>query len=388
MCNIKYISVPLINVLTSQSGNSSLTQLYMNNNKGEYPVYSAKTIGETTVGYIDTYIFDEEGLQLTTNGANAGTLIYREKHKFSLTGDARLYSIKEEYKNVLYIHYLHIELAKVFKTQEFDWRNKATKNKIADISINIPVNKDGIYDIKTQIDIANKYKLINEKKNVLLKDKEKLLKTLIDIDISKYNYTNKEVQELFDLSQPTNGSKFTKGFIKKNSGDISVYGATKIEGEVGYGYVCDNAEIVEIKNGNTIKTKVKYFEDCLTYNIDGSAGYIFYRRGKFSLSEKVRPLIIVDVYKDLLDQEYLKYVIQPIFRANIRGRKGPNGENEFTKISKTIIQELLIPIPIKEDGTFDLYAQKEISKKYKQMEDIKKALCKQIDSVLNIGLEI
>jgi len=80
--------------------------------------------------------------------------------------------------------------------------------------------------------------------------------------------------------------------------------------------------------------------------------------------------------------------MQPIFRKNIRGRKGPNGENEFTKISRTVIQDLLIPIPIKEDGTFDLEIQKEIATKYKKMEVIKKALSKQIDSVLGIELEL
>ncbi len=377
----KYINITINKLLDSHSGNSELTQLYMNKNKGEYPVYSAKTIGETTVGYIKTAAFDDEGLQLTTNGANAGTLIYREKHKFSLNGDARLYTIKDVYKNVLDIHYLHIELKRAFKTQEFDWRNKATKNKIANISISIPVMEDGTYDLAAQVDIANKYSIVETKKNALLDDKKKLLNTSIDIDLSKYHYVNKAVKEVIDLSQSsTNGSKFTLGFIQKHPGSIPVYGAAKFEEKVGYGYVMDNAVIVETLNGKTTKSKVKYFEDCLTYNIDGQGGcgYIFYRKGRFSLSEKVKPLIIFDKYRDCLDPEYLKYVMQPVFLANVRGRK----------ITKAIIEELLIPIPIKEDGNFDLDAQKEIAGKYKQVENIKKALCKQIDSVLKIGLEM
>ncbi len=97
------------------------------------------------------------------------------------------------------------------------------------------------------------------------------------------------------------------------------------------------------------------------YNIDGTAGYIFYRKGRFSLSEKVRPLIIKEELKEVLNPEYLKYIMQPIFRKNIRGRKGPNGENEFTKIGKTIIEDLLIPIPVDNNQKFSYEKQTEIA---------------------------
>jgi hypothetical protein len=189
-----------------------------------------------------------------------------------------------------------------------------------------------------------------------------------------------EVQEIFDLTKSsTNGSKFTLSYIQNNSGNIPVYGAVKFENRVSYGYVRDNAVIEENNNGKINKTKVKYFENCLTYNIDGQGGcgYIFFRTGRFSLSEKVKPLIIFDKYKDFLDPMYLKYVMQPIFLANVRGRK----------ITKTIIQNLVISIPIKEDGSFDLKAQKEIAEKYKKLGEIKKILCSQINHVLDIELD-
>lgn len=102
----------------------------------------------------------------------------------------------------------------------------------------------------------------------------------------------------------------------------------------------------------------------------------------------MRPLIIKPNYKNCLDPLYLKYVIQPIFRANIRGRRGPNGQNEYTKINKTIIQDLQIPIPVKESGEFDLDAQKEIAEKYKKLELIKEQVINEIDKVLNITVEI
>ena len=160
-----------------------------------------------------------------------------------------------------------------------------------------------------------------------------------------------------------------------------MYGATKLENEVGYGFVKDNASISK-------NQKVKYFENCLTYNIDGSAGYIFYRKGRFSLSEKVKPLILKSEYENLLNKDYLKFVMQPIFRRNIKGRKGPNGENEFTKISKKDIQDLLIPIPVDKHGTPNLETQKSIAQKYMKFEDIKKNMITNISDVLHSGLEI
>ena len=105
---------------------------------------------------------------------------------------------------------------------------------------------------------------------------------------------------------------------------------------------------------------------------------MFYRTGRFSLSEKVRPLIIFDKYKDKLDPIYLKYVLHPLFLSKVRGRK----------INKTIIHDLQIPIPIKENGEFDLKAQKEISEKYKKLEAIKEQVINEIDKVLNITVEI
>jgi len=97
---------PLNSILNYKSGKSALTKAYMNEHNGLYPVYSSKTIGETLVGQIDTYEFVREGLQLTTNGANAGTWIYREKHRFSLNGDARLYFAKEEFADTINLKYL------------------------------------------------------------------------------------------------------------------------------------------------------------------------------------------------------------------------------------------------------------------------------------------
>lgn len=359
-------------------------------NKGDIPVYSGQTENSGIIGYVNYSKYNGTFIRITTVGVNAGT-INLISGKFSLAQNNGILIPKPEVDmsniNLSFIMFAIRNKTKML-LQGNNSQKSLLKNKIDNIEIQIPIQNEGKFDLKKQLEYVKKYNVIEEKMNNLILDKKTLMQATIDIDLSKYNYINRKVEEIFDLSQSTNGSKFTKGFIQQNPGEIPVYGATKIDGEVGYGYVCDNAEIIESKNGKEIITKVRYFEDCLTYNIDGSAGYIFYRKSRFSLSEKVRPLIIFDKYKDFLDLEYLKYIMQPMFRNNIRGRKGPNGENEFTKISRAIIQDLLIPIPVKQDGTFDLEVQKQIAEKYKKMNHIKNSMCKQIDSILSIGLSI
>lgn len=56
--------------------------------------------------------------------------------------------------------------------------------------------------------------------------------------------------------------------------------------------------------------EVKYFENCLTWNINGSIGKAHYRQGKFSLSGDIISLIVKDDLKDNLDLIYLKYAIE------------------------------------------------------------------------------
>ena len=56
----------------------------MRDNAGNYPVYSSQTANNGQIGKIATFDFDGEYLTWTTDGANAGTIFYRNG-KFSVT---------------------------------------------------------------------------------------------------------------------------------------------------------------------------------------------------------------------------------------------------------------------------------------------------------------
>lgn len=57
---------------------------YIAENAGEYPVYSSQTENDGELGKISTYDFEGEYLTWTTDGANAGSVFYRNG-KFSVT---------------------------------------------------------------------------------------------------------------------------------------------------------------------------------------------------------------------------------------------------------------------------------------------------------------
>ena len=161
----------LDNLFEIKSGNSKLTQNYLNSNKGEYVVYSANTKQNGIFGYIDTFDYDIECLQLTTNGVYAGTFFHREKHKFSINGDARLLIKKNE--NLDY-YYLLNELKNVFITHNFNWENKPTIEKIKPIEILVPITSKGEFDLSAQQQIAEKYRKIEQIKKSIANELDKI----------------------------------------------------------------------------------------------------------------------------------------------------------------------------------------------------------------------
>ena len=57
---------------------------FIKDNVGDYPVYSSQTENNGELGRISTYDFEGEYLTWTTDGANAGSVFYRNE-KFNIT---------------------------------------------------------------------------------------------------------------------------------------------------------------------------------------------------------------------------------------------------------------------------------------------------------------
>jgi hypothetical protein len=258
-----------------------------------------------------------------------------------------------------------LQQEKVKHKYGFDRGLRSSLKNMQDVSIEIPFDEQSNIDVEKQKEVIEKYEYITDLRKKIENYKKQIAELNIEIGVYWEN-SNLKIKNIFDLSVKTNKSNFTKEFIDKHKGNIPVCSASKFPASIDYGYVADNLQ------------NVKYFADCLTWNIDGSVGNVHYRSGKFSLSEKVIPLIVQEKYKDYLDIIFLKYAIESEFAKHSFGFSNKAGKEK--------IQDIEIPVPINSKGEFDVSIQKEIAEKYKKIEEIKQSISLELDKISKIDV--
>lgn len=144
----------------------------------------------------------------------------------------------------------------------------------------------------------------------------------------------------------------TEEFIRDNQGDIPVYGGSKNGTPIGY--IKDN-----IPN-------VKYFENCLAWNREGSVGYVFYHKGRFSTNDYHRPLVLKQEFSQILDLDYLRLILEELLLSQ--------GFRWSKTASKEKVSSMFINIPINDEGNFDIDIQKSIVKKYNRVKSVQNQL--------------
>lgn len=163
-----------------EKGKSEYTKSYINNNKGEYPVYSSKTTEDGIIGNIDHYDYETECLTWTTDGTYVGTVYYRNGN-FSMTTHCGALIPKVENIHLPYFLYiLNRDLSKYYAGEGSNRR--ITVNIIQDVSVPVPVNKDGSFDIDKQVEIAQKYKKLEDIKTKLREEMQTLSEVKISFD--------------------------------------------------------------------------------------------------------------------------------------------------------------------------------------------------------------
>ncbi len=360
MSDVIYKEEKLSNLFECKSGNSKYTKGYCNAHSGEYEVYTGSTLQK--FASLNTYDYDEPNLSFTTDGEYAGTLKVL-RGKYNVGGHRKILVRKDEY---LDLDYFSIILQSKFyeKVKKGDVPSVNWNQSLSNIIIKVPVTENGQYDMERQKEIALKYKEIEKQKLILLKKIEYLNTVKVKIEKEKVKYS---FEKLNNMVIHKNGkSEYTKEYCKKNSGNIPVYSGN------------NNSPLAYMNNAD-------YSGEYLTYSKNGCAGYIKILNGYFSINGD-RSVIILNKKYSSLNLLYLKYYLEPIFRANIKGRIGVNGKNEYTKLNSTMIKKLNIevPIPIKENGIYDIEKQKEIAQKIAVIESIKQDLYEKVISLINI----
>jgi type I restriction enzyme M protein len=125
---------------------------------------------------------------------------------------------------------------------------------------------------------------------------------------------------------------------------------------------------------------IKYYSNCLSWNRNGSVGYVFIRDHKFTTNEDHRAMAIKDEFAGTLDKQYLKYEIElKLF---------DNGFSFVDKCGVDKIKKVKIQIPQDKDGSFDLSAQQEIAKTYQRIEEIKSAINQELDKISETAITL
>ena len=81
-----------------------MSKQFLEENKGEYPVYSSQTANNGEIGRISSFEYDGEYITWTTDGANAGTVFYR-RGKFSITNVCGLVEINNDQLLTKFVYY-------------------------------------------------------------------------------------------------------------------------------------------------------------------------------------------------------------------------------------------------------------------------------------------
>lgn len=170
--------------------------------------------------------------------------------------------------------------------------------------------------------------------------------------------------DLFDVYRGS--GKYTKTYVQKHKGEYGLFSGNT------FGRFAD------------IDT-FDYDMPCLTWAIDGLAGYIMIHDDPFSATNH-RGVLVPKV--DNLNLQYVKYILEPIFRELKKGRQGLNGENEYTSLPPFMIKSVKIPIPVDNDGNIDLKAQEEVANKYLAIERCKKEISEKLGGLIGQKVKI
>ena len=222
----------------------------------------------------------------------------------------------------------------------------------------------GIEESKTTVGLSDFRVMVSDVAATLSEFDEPLSE--IEKNNTDYNMAYFPINDLFATEKGK--AKYTKKYGNLHLGEYPVYSASSSK---------------PLTHIDTFDYDGKY----LTWSTNGFAGTILVIEGKFSINGD-RGILVPREGRTDLDFEYMKYVIQPIFRELAKGRKGDNGEDEFTKLYPSMLDNVMIPVPVDQEGNVDLQAQKEIAKRFFAVEQCRHDVIVKLDALLAQRIEL
>lgn len=232
---------------------------------------------------------------------------------------------------------------------------------IENVAIPFPVSESGTLDLAKQQEIAGVYISIKQTKKSLRELREQLSDVSVVLDNDEYSIEYLPLPMLFETNKGF--AKYTKKYGNLHSGQYPVYSASSQK---------------PLTHLDTYDYDGRY----MTWATNGFAGTILILDGRFSINGDRGILLPKDDRTDL-DFDYMKFILEPIFREMAKGRRGDNGEDEFTKLYPSMLEDVMIPVPVDHDKHISLEAQKSIAKKYLTIQQCQQKAVEKLDALIS-----
>lgn len=340
-------------------GDGKYTKRHINSHKGTIPVYSGSTLGP--FDFVDVSEYDAPCLSWSIDGLAGHMMVHNEP--FAATNHRGILLPLVDNLDLNYIKQV-LEPIMVDSKKGREGDNGANEYTslppfmVKDLRVNIPVDEDGNIDLELQRKVSKKLQYLEEIKEILEQRLSYIESVSISVQYPNLKYGHFKLNDIFDLRKGS--SKYTKKYGMLHSGSYPVYSAA------------DNP----LTNIDTYEYDGRY----LTWSTNGLAGKMMFIDGKFSINGD-RAVMIPKVTN--LDLDYVRYVLEPLFRKNAKGRLGDRGKDEFTKLYVSMVEDMTIDLPVKNDGAIDLDSQLLISSRYRQIYSCKSEICKIIRNLIN-----
>lgn len=197
-----------------------MSKEYIKINEGEYSVYSSQTENDGELGKISTYDFDGEYLTWTTDGANAGSVFYRNG-KFSVTNVCGLLKVISNEITTKFLYYILSKEAKKYVNSGMG-NPKLMSNIMAKIHIPIPS-----IEVQNEIvRILDNFTELEAELEAELEERKKQYNYYKDYIFSNSNII--EYKSLKELAKNCDNQRKPITSRNRIKGDIPYYGASGI----------------------------------------------------------------------------------------------------------------------------------------------------------------
>ena len=222
-----------------------MSKQFLEENKGEYPVYSSQTANNGEIGRISSFEYDGEYITWTTDGANAGTVFYR-RGKFSITNVCGLVEINNDQLLTKFVYYYLTISTKKYVSSGMG-NPKLMSNVMGKIKIPIPTLEIQEKIVQTLDKFTDYVTELTSELTLRQKQYSYFRDNLLNFDEDGSGGANDKVYQvewktLNEFLKKGKGTKITASQMKllhKEGAPIRIFAGGKTYADVNYGDIPD-----------------------------------------------------------------------------------------------------------------------------------------------------